>query len=221
MNVLLTYGPVAVPLDAVRVITNRSTGVTGDFLAHSFMNQGHEISTLRARCCPKIPFSSIHDVEFEIFDEFRSRLKSLLEENDFDAVIHLAAVSDYSVEHVDCEGSIVKSESLEKAKIDSSASPVIYLKSNEKLLPKIKNWSRNPESVVVGFKYTYDEDTSKIPGILSDGSVDFVVHNWQTGIQYDQHEFKIYGSGKDLVGNGKNKLDMAEELIRLLKWDDA
>ena len=100
--------------------------------------------------------------------------------------------------------------------IDSTASPVIHLKTNEKLLPKIKGWSKNPHATVVGFKYTYDEDTSKIPAILNTGTVDFLVHNWQLGIQYDQHAFKIYQSDKHLIGQGNSKLDMASELSRIL-----
>lgn len=216
MKVLLTYGPVAVPMDAVRVITNRSTGITGDFLAHSFMNQGFEIATLRARCCPRIPIHGIQDMEFEIFDEFRSMLKESLEQNEFDAVIHLAAVSDYSVDFIECEGSNISSENLGTCKIDSTASPVIHLKTNEKLLPKIKGWSKNPNAAVIGFKYTYDEDTSKIPAILDTGVVDYLVHNWQLGIQYDQHAFKIYERPDIIVGKGNSKLDMASELTRIL-----
>ena len=216
MKILVSYGPVAVPVDSMRLLTNRSTGSTGEFLCKGLRKLGFEIVVLRAKTCPALQVEGIEEISFETFDPFRSLLREQLKSHEFRGVIHLAAVADYSVDRIEYGERIIEGSKLLNSKLDSADAPVIYLKSNEKLLGRIREWSRNPHTIVVGFKYTVEEDPSKIPIMLSGGRVDFVVHNWSTGIDESRHEFKIYQPDENLVESGISKGDMLSRLGRLM-----
>jgi phosphopantothenoylcysteine synthetase/decarboxylase len=216
LKILVSYGPVAVPVDSMRLITNRSTGSTGEFLCKGLRKLGFEIVVLRAKTCPPLQVEGIEEIPFETFEPFRTLLREQLGKHEFWGVIHLAAVADYSVDRIEFGDKRIEGSKLLNSKLDSSDAPVIYLKSNEKLLGRIREWSRNPHSIIVGFKYTVEEDSSKIPAMLSGGRVDFVVHNWCTGIEGSRHEFKIYSRDEKQVESGASKGDLVNQLGSLM-----
>ena len=47
MNVLVTIGPTQEPLDAMRILSNRSTGELGTQLALTLAEAGHRVIALR------------------------------------------------------------------------------------------------------------------------------------------------------------------------------
>ena len=63
-----------------------------------------------------------------------------------DAVIHLAAVSDYAVASVEIDGEVAAGT----GKIPSGHGVVIRLRPNPKLIDDLKSWSVNPAIRVVG-----------------------------------------------------------------------
>src|SRR5688500_5204993 len=103
MKILITSGGTREPIDQVRFITNFSTGKTGALLTDYFCETGHEVtqffgegSMVSRRAATKQSYSSFQDLD--------QKLRALLKSENFDAIIHLAAVSDYSVSDVEFEG---------------------------------------------------------------------------------------------------------------------
>jgi phosphopantothenate--cysteine ligase len=98
MNLLVTAGPTAEPIDRVRSITNHSTGRTGAAIALEAHQRGHRVTLLtsRAEAVTESPSDAGWEVRlYRTFDELQEAFASALGAKDFDAVIHSAAVSDY------------------------------------------------------------------------------------------------------------------------------
>lgn len=172
-SVLITSGGTSVPIDAVRSITNHSTGKTGAALAEVFFGLGYSVTLIAAKSSirPKFDeFDGNHfkSFEFETFLELQERLDACLATTNFDIVVHAAAVSDYSVADASASG-----------KIDSSDEIVLRLKKNPKLLDSIRSKSKNPHVKIVGFKFTTDEGelAARAEKLAKSGSADFLVTN--------------------------------------------
>jgi phosphopantothenoylcysteine decarboxylase/phosphopantothenate--cysteine ligase len=100
MRLLMTAGPTREPIDAVRFISNRSTGKMGLALASAGAAAGHDVTLLLG------PGPEPHDLPPQPVRTYRfessAELKQLLEAHfrDCDALIMAAAVSDYRPENV-------------------------------------------------------------------------------------------------------------------------
>jgi phosphopantothenoylcysteine decarboxylase/phosphopantothenate--cysteine ligase len=140
-------------------------------------------------------------MEFAGFKDLNSKMRALLKDQTFDAVIHLAAVSDYSVDSIGL-GSKRLSPGRGR-KIDSKADPVtLVLKRNFKILDRIKDYAlagKKPyRPLVVGFKLTVAASKAGALGcIRSLKSADFVVHNDLREVDNAKHShiFHIYKNG--------------------------
>ena len=98
-KVLITSGGTREPIDGVRSITNSSTGRTGATLADELLSRGHDVVYMHAASAI-LPTSSSPRLRLRSFVDFKSLESAMSEElsrNRFDAVIHAAAVSDFSV----------------------------------------------------------------------------------------------------------------------------
>lgn len=166
-SILITSGGTTVPIDAVRNISNSSTGRFGASIAAAALRAGMNVTYLAAQHAES-PFTthvdfqteadfnaltekikSKHDFylqhhahyaehRFQTYDDYAIQLEKLVLEQKPRIIILAAAVSDYLVaNHVD-------------KKIDSSQALQIQLKSAPKLIQKIKQWL--PETFLVGFK---------------------------------------------------------------------
>ena len=113
LKVLITSGGTQEPIDSVRMITNTSSGKTGAQIAQGFSDLGCDVTLIRAKTA--VPASSIVKQEtFGSFQDLDSTLQKVLSAENFDAVIHLAAVSDYSVDSVEAGGKSQKVSSTPK-----------------------------------------------------------------------------------------------------------
>ncbi len=121
---------------------------------------------------------------FYSFDDLALQLQTLLAANEYDVVIHAAAVSDFSVAAVlTQEGEPLDSRT---GKLSSESDLLLRLKPNPKLLDRIRTWSKNPQVRVIGFKLTDTEDLQQryaaVKKQFDDSDVDAVVHNDLTDI---------------------------------------
>ena len=177
LRVLITSGGTSEPVDGVRVLTNSSTGETGALMAEHFSRVGHEVVLLRARNARR-PSARCREILFSTFAELATAFGELLPAEHFDAVIHAAAVSDFSVDAVEVNGAILPPGG---GKLRSDVAPTIKLRRNPKLLDSIRTRSRNPAVRVVGFKLTQGaapaEVRAAVHTMISGGAADFVVHN--------------------------------------------
>ena len=93
-RVLITAGPTRVMIDAVRYLSNVSSGFTGAALAREFARSGAEVHLLLGRG-QAAPPEGIRTTRFETFDELHELVRAEVGSRRYDAVIHAAAVSDY------------------------------------------------------------------------------------------------------------------------------
>ncbi len=170
---LVTFGGTTEKIDEVRKIGNLSTGQTGAQLIEQFLRLGFRIHALQAQVST-VAWSwtaqnalKNGDLKITRFNDFKS-LDFLLNEHlrghRYCAVVHLAAVSDFSIEKILVNGQPIKPT----AKISSTAETMtIHLHRNEKLLQKIKQRSKNSQTKVIGFKFIDSEDPKSLEDSLN------------------------------------------------------
>ena len=216
MRILVTAGGTEEPVDGVRRLTNTSTGATGGVLARSFAEHGAEVLLLHAARAPLDSVAVERDT-FVTFDDLENALRRHLGAIDWDAIVHLAAVSDYSVASIEVDGRSVPHG--HQGKIGSGHEVVIRLSPKPKLIDSLKTWSRNKAIQVIGFKLTNDPDravrATRVQALLDRSAVDFAVHNDLGDMTADHHPAEIWGRRGPLVQTA-TKEELAEALWALL-----
>jgi phosphopantothenoylcysteine synthetase/decarboxylase len=185
MRVLVTAGNTETPIDRVRVITNVFTGRTGARIALEAYERGHEVELMTSR--PQ-PVTDIYKKEpagarwrisiYRTFDDLAAVLEQHVREEQFDAIIHAAAVSDYLVAGVfsPAKGTSIDQEGRWQGKspafVDRSAGKV---KSDEeelwlrlKRVPKLVDAFRSQwgfKGVFVKFKLEVGVDPARLTEI--------------------------------------------------------
>ena len=146
MTILITIGPTQEPLDAMRLISNRSTGELGTLLALRLVAAGHRVIALRGTGSTADPAALLAGCERVIPFTTTADLRSCLENLDLprgqsvDAVFHAAAVSDF---YLPGAGT---------GKIPSKGgSLTLTLEPTQKLLPLMREWF--PNAVITGWKF--------------------------------------------------------------------
>ncbi|HVU19031.1 MAG TPA: bifunctional phosphopantothenoylcysteine decarboxylase/phosphopantothenate--cysteine ligase CoaBC [Candidatus Didemnitutus sp.] len=216
LRVLITSGGTAEPIDAVRVLTNRSTGKTGALLADHFRRRGHAVTLLRADNAAR-PEVGGPEEAFTTFSDLEQKLHRLLAEGVFDAVVHAAAVSDFSVDRIAAEGPALPRQD---GKLDSRYGVTIHLRPNPKLLDRLREWG-GPDLQVVAFKLTHDADDSAIlesvRQVVEASSPDWIVHNDETRRGADgRFPANIFAADGTATHHCASRIELADTLERLL-----
>lgn len=176
LRVLVTAGGTAEPVDGVRVLTNTSTGATGALIATQLARAGHEVVLLRAQSALAAD-GPCREETFVTFAQLEAALRRLLAAEPFDAVIHAAAVSDYSVDMVVMDEGAA---SVTGGKLPSGGAPVLKLRPNPRLVDQLCGWSRAPFTLVA-FKLTHGAEVAEadaaVQRLFTHSGADFVVHN--------------------------------------------
>lgn len=172
-SVLITSGATRESIDGIRFLSNVSTGSTGAQLADLFAASGWDVTYLCGESA-KTPNTSMIVERFSDFESLNSALRALLAQKDFSLIIHAAAVSDYSVEQVNSESP------QPHVKLSSADNLTIKLKKNFKILNRLKEYSKNKNIRVIGFKLTLNvtiEERKNIAERMLGADVDAVVAN--------------------------------------------
>jgi len=191
-QLLITVGGTREAIDSVRYIGNGSSGRTASIIADQLSAAGYRVTALCAESALKPKRANI--ISFVSFADLAQQLKYQLSSQDYLAVIHPAAVSDYSVESLlDENNHPIRSQG---GKLNSDATLLIRLTPNPKLLGQLRGWSKNPKVKIVGFKLTdstdLDVQLQAVNNLLEQDSIDAVVHNDLAEITADQHRFHFY-----------------------------
>jgi phosphopantothenoylcysteine decarboxylase/phosphopantothenate--cysteine ligase len=206
MRILITSGGTVEAIDQVRFITNFSTGKTGARIAEALIQQGCKVILLKGQQAVGCASPACEQLTFTSFLDLDRQMQKLLRAKKFDLVIHLAAVSDYSVSSI--QQSSANSSSVKKTrkkvshkisqsgKINSQRALTIHLKKNFKIIDRLKSYSKNP-FYLVGFKLTYADSLAEQMGAVRKLSkrsgVDLVVHNDLKTIRSSgRHQFNIF-----------------------------
>lgn len=184
-KILITSGGTTEPIDQIRSITNKSTGSTGSTLAQTLCQLGYDVTLLKAKNSLPAPAAQ-KTLEFETFKELQQQLSTELQAHHYEAVIHAAAVSDFSVQNVDAT----------VGKISSQDDLVLHLKRNPKLVDDIKKISLNKSIKLIAFKLTVGanevEIAKAVQKLQNSASPDLIVHNDLKNINQEQHDFHVY-----------------------------
>jgi phosphopantothenate-cysteine ligase/phosphopantothenoylcysteine decarboxylase/phosphopantothenate--cysteine ligase len=103
MNILVTAGNTQTPIDKVRCLTNIFTGKTGTRIALEAVNCGHGVTLLTSHpeivpeLASDVPPNRLQVRPYRTFDDLSSLMESTVPTGEFDAIVHAAAVSDYSL----------------------------------------------------------------------------------------------------------------------------
>jgi phosphopantothenoylcysteine decarboxylase/phosphopantothenate--cysteine ligase len=216
-RVLVTSGGTVEPIDRVRVLANTSTGETGALIARHLARCGHDVVLLRARTAPALGAAGREET-FETFADLDAALDRWLGTEDFDAVVHAAAVSDFALESIEVEGAALLPG---RSKIGSDVAPTLRLRRNPKLLETLKRRSRKKSTDVVAFKLTVDaspeEKRAAVMALFASGAVDFVVHNdvadKQAGAPFPA---EIWNGSGTVVAQCADRTGLAQAIERLL-----
>jgi phosphopantothenoylcysteine synthetase/decarboxylase len=99
MKILITGGNTAIPIDKVRVISNIFKGKTASGIAAHAVTLGHDV-TLIGNPGMEVPLFINNFISYKTYNELASLMEEQIRNNKFDAIVHSAAVSDYSVSRV-------------------------------------------------------------------------------------------------------------------------
>jgi len=218
MKILLTSGGTREPIDAARFITNLSTGYTGRLLAEALADRGCELLCLCAAGAIRPSGDNIRVEEFFSFADLNGALKTALRTESFDAVIHLAAVSDYSPSYIEADGRGFLPG--RETKLDSSPQELrLTLRRNFKILDRIKSYAaagNRPKPLVVGFKLTAGAAPGKVlEKVRALAAADLVAHNDLAEMRNGTHPFHLYRAGvpeTDCAGHE----ELAEKLYNFI-----
>jgi phosphopantothenoylcysteine decarboxylase / phosphopantothenate---cysteine ligase len=211
-RVLITSGGTIEKIDNVRAITNTSTGKTGAQLAQILFSSGANIDFLSSINGAK-PDCDFNQYDFTDFKSLQKQLMDLLNENQYDMIVHCAAISDFSVDKI-----FADTKEVTDGKISSSNNELqITLKRNPKLINQIKNKSN---AILIGFKLSVNapDIIGLVKKQIQDANVDYVVQNDLGEINGDKsrHIYNLYNNeAKKITSiNGANALGL--ELAQIL-----
>ena len=178
-RILITSGGTKEKIDNVRYISNLSTGNTGAALADYFSNQGYDVTFLKS-ADSKHPMSNTNLIEYEDFKSIHNILENELKNNSYDFVIHLAAISDYSPTKISFGNSEANLPA--NLKLSSENNSVnITLTRNNKIINKLKEWSKNKSVKLVGFKFVNSANKNDkkltLDKLFSSSNADLIVYN--------------------------------------------
>jgi phosphopantothenate---cysteine ligase (CTP) len=105
MNILVTAGNTQTPIDRVRCITNIFSGRTGTRIALQAHERGHAVTLLTSHSelvrelapARSLPAETWTVRPYRTFDDLHCALAEIVPEGGFHAIIHCAAVSDFTV----------------------------------------------------------------------------------------------------------------------------
>lgn len=219
--ILITAGGTREPIDSVRYIGNISSGRTASLLADNWSLAGHRVTWLGARDAIR-PNPACSIETYVSFSDLQAQLQKLLAAESFDAVIHAAAVSDFSVGAVEAAegGGNAAGMQGQDGKLPSDVDLVVRLQRNPKLLDHLRDWSSNPEIQVIGFKLTNTQDLGKrlaaVTRQFERSNVDAVVHNDLSEITESRHTFSLHGRNSR-PRHCENSQELANKLNDLLQ----
>jgi len=215
-RILVTSGPTRANIDAVRYISNRSTGRLGRRIAIEALALGARVTLVagpesvvpQQEDLPEAEWSRLRVVRIETVTDLLQALQGELTSRErYDAMVHAMAVLDY-VPQATQEGKTPSGKDTWE----------LVMARTPKVIRQVKVWS--PRTYLVGFKLEVGKTDERLREIgvasLRDNRADLVVANDLTAIRDEQHPAIIVGRGGNVLATPQTKSEIARELCRLL-----
>ncbi|MEM4311120.1 MAG: bifunctional phosphopantothenoylcysteine decarboxylase/phosphopantothenate--cysteine ligase CoaBC [Nitrososphaerales archaeon] len=219
LNLLITAGASAEPIDDVRIITNRSSGKMGIELASEALLRRANVTLIYGRVSVDIP-KGCKAIKAESTEEMLKEIREEITKGDYHVMIFAGAPSDYRLE----EPYKGKIDSREKERLN------ITLVRTPKILEEVRKIKENIK--LVSFKAEYNLSDEELINRAKEFMLltrsDLVIANDvsrpQAGFEKDTNEVIILDSSdkvKKVKGSKKfvasKILDSIEELLASLK----
>lgn len=197
MKILITSGGTTEKIDAVRGITNHSTGYLGKEIAELFLAKGHQVTLVTTKTAVKPePKENLKITEITNVESLLKKMEPLVKEHD--VLIHSMAVSDYTpiymTDFAELEDTEDLTQFLHKSNTESKISSasdyqVLFLKKTPKIISLVKQW--NPAIQLIGFKLLVNVSKEELFEVarasLKRNKADIIVANDLSDITPDQH----------------------------------
>ena len=207
-KIIVTAGGTSEEIDPVRVITNKSSGKMGIYIAEEAAKMGAKVTLIRGNTSVE-PMGKIKDIKIQSVDDLFDEIKKNVGKNDI--IIHAAAVSDYSITKKFNE------------KIDSNKkdSLILKLKKTGKIINEIKKI--NKKIKLIGFKAEYKVSERELVdsaySLLKRADADFIVANDVSKDVFGSEDNEIYivGKNKKVSHVKSSKREIAQKILDLIK----
>ncbi|MFP4026531.1 MAG: phosphopantothenoylcysteine decarboxylase [Candidatus Brocadiia bacterium] len=215
-RILITSGPTRADIDAVRYISNRSSGKLGSRIAIEAVALGAHVTMLAG---PDSIVPEPEDVSSEewnrlrierietVFDLLQTLENELSKKQRYVAVIHAMAVLDY-VPEADHTRKIASGK--DRLTLQLSRTP--------KVIRQIKDWS--PRTLLVGFKLEIDESRDRLreiaTSLIRNSRADLAVGNNLSEIRDEKHPAIIVNRQGSILAEPGTKSEIAIELCSII-----
>lgn len=202
-KVLISAGPTYEAIDAVRFISNHSSGLMGYSLAEELANRGAVVKLVLGPTSLKISnpnISLINVISAEAM--YKSCIENL---PDADIIIMTAAVADFTPENP-------KKEKIKK----SDSQYTLKLKPTKDILSELGRKKRNNQ-ILIGFALETDNELENAKQKLYNKNLDFIVLNslkdFGAGFGYKTNKITIIDKSNNINNfNKKTKTQVAKDI---------
>ena len=160
---LVTSGPTIEPIDPVRFIGNRSSGLQGGAIANELVESGAEVTFITGPVDLSPPHGS-NTIRVETADEMYDAVHSSLPA---DAAVFTAAVADWKI----------KKTEQQKLKKQTGNLPAFGLMENKDILASVSKLKKNRPKIVMGFAAETENILENAKSKLVKKGCDFIVAN--------------------------------------------
>ena len=191
------------PVDDVRVISNRSGGRLGHLITQEIKKAGGRATLIEGPVAQPLHLAGINKTPFKFFSELETAIRKE-GKKPYAAVIHLAAVADYQLKKTI------------RGKIDSGKELTLKLVPTKKLIALFKKL--NPRTFLVGFKLESRLAKTDLPsiaeGLYRAAGCDLIVANTATDKKYTG--YLLLPDGR-VVAQASSRETLARQLVSTLK----
>ena len=205
-KVVVTAGPTMVPIDPVRILTNRSSGKMGYSIAEEARDRGAEVVLISGPTSLIKP-NGIKVIDIKTNEDMFNAIKN--EFKDADIVIKSAAVADYKA----------KNYSNEKIKKTGDDLNLIFERDRD-ILKTLGDMKEN--HILVGFAAESSNLKENAKGKLERKNLDYIVandiSNQETGFASDENKVTIISkSGEEVSLEKMSKREVAKNIFDIIK----
>ncbi|WP_415313434.1 bifunctional phosphopantothenoylcysteine decarboxylase/phosphopantothenate--cysteine ligase CoaBC [Clostridium perfringens] len=205
-KVVVTAGPTMVPIDPVRILTNRSSGKMGYSIAEEARDRGAEVVLISGPTSLRKP-NGIKVIDIKTNEDMFNAIKN--EFKDADIVIKSAAVADYKA----------KNYSNEKIKKTGDDLNLIFERDRD-ILKTLGDMKEN--QILVGFAAESSNLKENAKGKLERKNLDYIVandiSNQETGFASDENKVTIISkSGEEVSLEKMSKREVAKNIFDIIK----
>lgn len=205
-KVVVTAGPTMVPIDPVRILTNRSSGKMGYSIAEEARDRGAEVVLISGPTSLRKP-NGIKVIDIKTNEDMFNAIKN--EFKDADIVIKSAAVADYKAKNY-------SNEKIKKTGDDLN----LTFERDRDILKTLGDMKEN--QILVGFAAESSNLKENAKGKLERKNLDYIVANDiskpETGFASDENKVTIISkSGEEVSLEKMSKREVAKNIFDIIK----